>query len=68
MNRYHAVAILYAIVVFALIIAKLSGYLHASWPIVLIPFWLPVVLIVVVALAGIALFGAASSGGRNPFQ
>lgn len=52
----------------ALVAAKVGGYLVASWPLVLMPLWLPIVCFVVIVIIAIALLGGAAANGGNPFQ
>jgi hypothetical protein len=61
-------AIAYVTVVLALIAAKLLGYLHTAWLIVLIPLWLPPALFIVFAVIAIAFLGGAMDRGENPFR
>jgi heme/copper-type cytochrome/quinol oxidase subunit 2 len=69
-NRYIYAGggILYALLVVALIAAKLAGHLHWAWLLILLPVWGPVVLFVLLILFAIAWLGDASAKGENPFQ
>lgn len=69
-NRYiyAGVGMLYAVLIVALIAAKLAGHLHWGWWWILTPFWAPVVLVVLAALAAIIGLVGAQSRGENPFQ
>lgn len=71
MNRtycYAGVGIIYAMVVVALIAAKIAGHLYWAWWIVLSPIWGPIALAVVAALASIIGLVSAQGRGENPFQ
>lgn len=62
------IALLYAMVIVGLIVAKIAGHIAWAWWLVLLPLWGPVALIVVIAILAIAGFADASRRGENPFQ
>lgn len=68
MNWYKFAGLLYATVIIAFIVAKLTGHFQMSWWWALTPLWLPVVIFIVIAVIAVALFGSASARGENPFQ
>lgn len=63
-----AFAIAFAALQVALIAAKLTGAVAASWWLVLTPLWLPVACVAVIAALGIAFLSNAQANGENPFQ
>lgn len=65
---WMALAVAFVVLQIALIAAKLTGAIAASWWWVLTPLWLPIVCAVAIAVLGVALFASATSNGGNPFQ
>jgi uncharacterized membrane protein YhdT len=67
-NVYRYGAMLYGMLIVALLAAKGAGHLHWAWWVVLSPIWVPVVLVIVCALIMIVGFVGAEQRGENPFE
>lgn len=66
--RMAGIGLLYAMIVFGLIGAKIVGHLAWSWWIVLLPLWGPIALAAVAVILSIIAFTDATRNGGNPFQ
>ena len=63
-----ALAVAFVVLQIALIAAKLTGHIAASWWWVLTPLWLPVACVAAVAVLGVVFLSNAQASGENPFQ
>jgi ABC-type antimicrobial peptide transport system permease subunit len=67
-NPYQVIGSLYGVLALGLVGAKMTGFLHWSWWLILSPVWMPICLAVVCIIGVIAILGSASANGRNPFN
>lgn len=67
-NPYRILGIFYVLLLVALLLAKLTGYLSWAWWVVLLPLTGPIALAAIIAIVLIACLGTASANGENPFQ
>lgn len=63
-----ALAVAFAAIQVALIVAKLTGRIHLSWWWTLTPLWSPVACVLVAVVVGVVFFANASANGENPFR